>query len=165
MFSTILEFRSMHLKIVNVKEVANVGIRSWSNIFKSTYIWFYEKFMIMWPSVKFQFALLFTILIISAHLGVVQLKDKPADSHVEKIANVERSHTQEKDTHVRIPQIARQKSPSHQIQEPKGGEHLWLPQRQTLANNFTSHQSREVAEHFILCEPYHWPCVDGLFCI
>ena len=28
MFSTILEFRSMHLKIVNVKEVANVGIRS-----------------------------------------------------------------------------------------------------------------------------------------
>ena len=61
----------------------------------------------MWHRVKFQFALLFTILRTSGHLGVAQLKDgATADSHVENIINIEGSHTQAKGTPVRIPQIA-----------------------------------------------------------
>jgi len=55
----------------------------------STYLsfWFYEKFIMMWHSVKFQFALLFAILRTSTQLGVVQLKDGATDSQVENITN------------------------------------------------------------------------------
>ena len=121
--------------------------------------------MMMWHSVKFQFALLFTIYRISAHLGVVQLKDGGTDdSHVENIANIERVRTQEKDTPVRIPQVAGHTNLSHQIQGLNGGEHLWSSPSQSLAIISSSHQSREVAEQFILCEPFHWPCAHGLFC-
>ena len=82
----------------------------------------------MWHSVKFQFALLFTILRTSTHLGVVQLKDRATDDGlVENITNIERSHTQEKDTPVRIPHIAGHTNLSHQIQGLKEGKHLWLP--------------------------------------
>ena len=88
----------------------------------------------MWHRVKFQLVLLFTILRTSTHLEAAQFKDGATDSHVENIANIERIHTQEKDTPVRIPQIAGHTNLSHQIQELEGGEHLWSPQRQTLAN-------------------------------
>ena len=56
-------------------------------------------------------------------------------------------------------------NPSHQIQGLKGGGHLWSSQSQSLAITPASHQSREVADNFISCEPYNWPCVSGFHCI
>ena len=116
----------------------------------------------MWHSVKFQFALLFTILRTSTHLGTVQLKDDATDDGlVENITSIERIHTREKHTFVRILQIAGHTNLSHQIQELKRGEHLWSPHSQSLAIFSSRHQSREVEHHFVSCLPHYWPCVDG----